>query len=106
MAVATGMLAAAPGALLLAYLSAGLFGSTYIMLTGVILVWSVSIIHERPSAGLGAAFLLIAVGQFFGAPIAGRLAGAAGLGLTFWTFAGMAVLTALIGPRAERPLAA
>ncbi len=106
MAVATGMLAAAPGALLWAYLSAGLFGSTYIMLTGVILVWSVSIIHERPSAGLGAAFLLIAVGQFFGAPIAGRLAGAAGLGLTFWTFAGMAVLTALIGPRAERPLAA
>ncbi len=63
-------------------------------------------IHERPSAGLGAAFLLIAVGQFFGAPIAGRLAGAAGLGLTFWAFAGMAVLTALIGPRAERPLAA
>jgi predicted MFS family arabinose efflux permease len=106
MAAAIGLLAAAPGALLWAYLSAGLFGSTYIMLTGIILVWSVSVFHERPSAGLGAAFLLIAVGQFFGAPIAGTLARAAGLGLTIWAFAGMTVLTALIGHRVERPRAA
>jgi predicted MFS family arabinose efflux permease len=103
MAAATGLLAAAPGALLWAYLSAGLFGSTYIMLTGIILVWSVSVFHERPSAGLGAAFLLIAVGQVLGAPVAGAVAGAAGLGLTFWIFAGVAILTALIGPRIERP---
>ena len=97
MAAATGLLAAAPGALLSAYLSAGLFGSTYIMLTGIILVWSVSIFHERPSAGLGAAFLLIAVGQVLGAPVAGAVAGAAGLVVMFWIFAGVAVLTALIG---------
>jgi predicted MFS family arabinose efflux permease len=103
MAAATGMLAAAPGALLSAYLSAGLFGSTYIMLTGIILVWSVSIFHERPSAGLGAAFLLIAVGQVLGAPVAGAVAGAAGLVVMFWIFAGVAVLTALVGPRLERP---
>jgi predicted MFS family arabinose efflux permease len=103
MAAATGLLAAAPGALLWAYLSAGLFGSTYIMLTGIILVWSVSVFHQRPSAGLGAAFLLIAVGQVLGAPVAGAVAGAAGLGLTFWIFAGVAILTALIGPRIERP---
>jgi hypothetical protein len=68
MAAATGLLAAAPGALLSAYLSAGLFGSTYMMLTGIILVWAVSIFHERPSAGLGAGFLLIAVGQISGHP--------------------------------------
>jgi predicted MFS family arabinose efflux permease len=97
MAAATGLLAAAPGALLSAYLSAGLFGSTYIMLTGIILVWSVSIFHERPSAGLGVAFLLIAVGQVLGAPVAGAVAGAAGLVVMFWIFAGVAVLTALIG---------
>jgi hypothetical protein len=76
------------------------------MLTGIVLVWSVFVFHERPSAGLGAAFLLIAVGQVFGAPLAGAVAGLAGLGFTFWVFAGIAVLTALIGPRVERPRAA
>ena len=106
MAAAVGLLAAAPDALLLAYLSATLFGSTYIMLTGIILVWSVTVFHERPSAGLGAAFLLIAVGQILGALIAGVVAGAVGLPPTFWAFAGVAVLTALIRPRTEQPLAA
>ena len=105
MAAAVGLLAAAPDALLLAYLSAVLFGSTYIMLTGIILVWSVTVFHERPSAGLGAAFLLIAVGQILGALIAGVVAGAVGLPPTFWAFAGVAVLTALIRPRTEQPLA-
>jgi hypothetical protein len=86
-------------------LSATLFGSTYIMLTGIILVWSVSVFHERPSAGLGAAFLLLAVGQILGSLIAGVVAGAAGLALTFWAFAGVAVLSALIRPRTEQPQA-
>jgi predicted MFS family arabinose efflux permease len=103
MAAATGLLAAAPGVLLPAYSSAVLFGSTYIMLTGIILVWAVAVFHERPSAGLGAAFLLIAIGQVLGAPIAGAVAEATGLELTFWTFAGVAILTALISPRVEQP---
>jgi predicted MFS family arabinose efflux permease len=103
MAAAVGLLAAAPDVLLLAYLSATLFGSTYIMLTGIILVWSVSIFHDRPSAGLGAAFLLIAAGQILGSLIAGVLAAAAGLPSTFWAFAGVAVLTAFIRPRTEQP---
>jgi predicted MFS family arabinose efflux permease len=102
MAAAIGLLAAAPGVPLWAYSSAALFGSTYIMLTGIILLWSVSVFRERPSAGLGAAFLLIAVGQVFGALAAGTVAGAAGLVVTFWAFAGVAVTTALIGPRAEQ----
>jgi predicted MFS family arabinose efflux permease len=106
MAAAIGLLAAAPGVLLWAYSSAALFGSTYIMLTGIILLWSVSVFHERPSAGLGAAFLLIAVGQVFGALTAGALAGAAGLVVTFWAFAGIAVVASLISPRVEHPSAA
>src|ERR671915_2298240 len=86
MATAIWLLAAAPGVLLSAYASAALFGSTYIMLTGIILVWSVWVFHQRPSAGLGAAFLLIAVGQGFGTFTAGGVARAAGVGVTFWTF--------------------
>jgi predicted MFS family arabinose efflux permease len=106
MAAAIGLLAAAPGVLLWAYSSAALFGSTYIMLTGIILVWSVAVFDERPSAGLGAAFLLIAVGQVFGALTAGAVAGAAGLVVTFWAFAGIAVVAALISPRVEHTSAA
>ena len=106
MAAAIGLLAAAPGVLLWAYSSAALFGSAYIMLTGIILVWSVSVFQERPSAGLGAAFLLIAVGQVFGALTAGAVAGAAGLVITFWAFAGIAVVAALIDPRVEHTSAA
>ncbi len=102
MAAAIGLLAAAPGVQLWAYSSAALFGSTYVMLTGIILVWSVSVFREQPSAGLGAAFLLIALGQVFGALAAGTVAGTAGLVVTFWAFAGVAVAAAIIGPRTER----
>ena len=101
MAAAIGLLAAAPGAQLWAYSSAVLFGSTYIMLTGIILVWSVSVFRERPSAGLGAAFLIIALGQVFGALAAGTLSEAAGLVVTFWVFAGVGVAAALIGSQTE-----
>jgi hypothetical protein len=46
------------------------------------------------------------VGQVFGALTAGAVAGAAGLVITFWAFAGMAVVAALINPRVEHPSAA
>ena len=98
LAAAVALLAAAPGVLPLSYASAALFGATYIMLTGIILVWSVAVFSERPSAGLGAAFLLIAVGQAIGAPMAGALAGATGMQVAFFVFAGLAALTALVRP--------
>jgi len=98
MAVSIALLAVAPGVLPLAYASAALFGSTYIMLTGVVLVWSVNIFRERPSAGLGAGFLVIAVGQVAGSPTAGTLAGVTSLPVAFFAFALVAVLTALTRP--------
>ena len=101
MAAAIALLAATPGVLPLAYLSAALFGSTYILLTGVLLVWSVGVFPERPSAGLGAAFLLIAVGQAAGSPVAGILAGAANQATAFYAFAAAAILTACVMPHPE-----
>jgi hypothetical protein len=46
-------------------------------------------------------FLIIALGQVFGALAAGTVAEAIGLVLTFWAFAGVGVAAALIGSRAE-----
>jgi predicted MFS family arabinose efflux permease len=99
MAAATALLAAVPGTLLGAYVSAALFGAAYIALTGIVLVWSVAVFSDRPSAGLGAAFLLIAAGQAAGAPIAGTIAGATTLATTFIVFASVAVATTLVTPR-------
>ena len=101
MAAAMVLLAVASGVLPLAYSSAALFGSTYIMLTGVILVWSVGVFRDRPAAGLGAGFLLIAVGQMIGSPVAGALAGATSPAIAFFSFSVAAVLTACVNPHPE-----
>jgi predicted MFS family arabinose efflux permease len=101
MAASMVLLAVASSVLPLAYTSAALFGSTYIMLTGVVLVWSVSVFRERPAAGLGAGFLLIAVGQVVGSPVAGALAGTTSPATAFFSFAVAAVLTACVKPHPE-----
>ncbi len=101
MAASIGMLAAAPGRLFIVYPSAALFGATYITLTGILLVWAVKVFRERPSVGLGAAFLLISGGQILGSYFAGVLAGTSGLQTTFAVFAGVAILSMAFGPRRE-----
>ncbi len=54
----------------LVFVSAALFGASFISVTGIYGVWSMNVFSERPSVGFGAVFLLISVGQFV-APIAG-----------------------------------
>src|SRR5215211_6376337 len=98
MSASMALLAVLPGMLPVTYASAALFGSTYIMLTGVVLVWSVGIFREIPSAGLGAGFLLIAIGQMVGSPVAGILAGTTSLATAFVSFAVIALLTACVRP--------
>lgn len=63
--------------------SAALFGSAFVVLTGLIGIWAVHSFHQRPSAGFGMVFLVISLGQFVGPFAAGLLAEAAGLRLTF-----------------------
>jgi predicted MFS family arabinose efflux permease len=101
MAAAIGLLGAAPASAPAVFASAALFGASYIALSGVILVWSVSVFRDRPSAGLGAAFFLLAAGQALGSPLSGTLAGATGLTITFWIFACVALATTLISPHPE-----
>jgi predicted MFS family arabinose efflux permease len=101
MSASMALLAIFPGMLPVAYASAALFGSTYILLTGVVLIWSVSIFREIPSAGLGAGFLLIAIGQMVGSPVAGILAGATSLAAAFVSFAVVALFTACVRPHPE-----
>lgn len=99
MAAANALLAAAPGNGMAAYASAAVFGASFITLSGIILVWAVAAFPARPSAGIGAGFLLLAVGQVAGAPAAGALADAIGLAPTFAAFAAASLVAA--GLRAE-----
>ena len=98
MAASIALLALAPGVLPVAYASAALFGSSYIALSGIVLVWSVGVFPDRPSAGIGAGFLVISFGQAVGSPLAGTLSGVTSEATAFYSFAAAAVLTACVRP--------
>ena len=87
-----------PGSLGVAYVAATLFGAAYIMLTGTYLVWGVRTFADRPAVGLGLPFLMIALGQAAGAPVAGVVIGIMGHSATFAVFAGLALATTLVRP--------
>ncbi|MGH3087593.1 MAG: MFS transporter [Rubrobacteraceae bacterium] len=100
-AAVTLLLALAPGSPIPVFGSAALFGAAYIVLTALLLLWAVEVFRERPSAGLAAAFLFLAVGQTLGSITSGVLAEQVGLGITFIAFAAAAAATALIRPGSE-----
>ncbi|WP_244151571.1 hypothetical protein [Halobacillus dabanensis] len=70
------ILSIALGDLFLSYLAAGLFGCSYIFLTGVLLVWGIRVFITNASLGIGVPFLLLAVGQVIGSIFAGWFIGA------------------------------
>lgn len=71
MGAGTAGLAIGAGAPLAALAAAAVFGSAYIALTGVLLVWATRTYSTRPALGVGLAFFTIAVGQAVGAPLVG-----------------------------------
>ncbi len=91
------MLALVPASMGAVLISAAVFGPAYVMLTGVYLVWGVRVYPDRPAIGLGLPFLMIALGQAAGAPVAGALIGASGYPAAFTVFAGIALATMLTG---------
>jgi predicted MFS family arabinose efflux permease len=102
MAAALSLLVIMPASAPAIFAAAALFGAAYIMLTGVYLVWGVQVYSDRPAIGLGLPFLMIAVGQVIGSPVAGQLIGAVGYTACFYGFAGVAVVTAFAQYRAPK----
>ena len=60
------------------FLSPVLFGSSYIFMTGVLLVWGISVFKTNPSFGLGVPFLMLALGQAIGSISSGLIADVSG----------------------------
>lgn len=101
LATATTLLAAYPGILPVAWLASAAFGAAYIALTGLLLIWGTDVYAQTPAAGVGLAFLIIALGQTLGAPMLGALSEATGPLTAFVTAAVIAVLGAFIRPAAR-----
>ena len=80
-----------------------LFGASYVMLTGVYLVWGVAALPDRPATGLMVGFLTIAIGQTVGAPVFGLLLGRIGHDEVVLAFACLGLLAGLL--KAQRAAA-
>jgi len=89
------LLAAAPGNLALAMVSAAAFGAAYMTLTGLYLVGSTRIMADHPAIGPVMPFLAISCGQIAGSPVGGWLIARYAHGTAFGAFAAIALLAAL-----------
>lgn len=69
MSVALGGLAVSSLSATLPFVAMGMFGAGYMISTGALLLWGITLFPERADIGLGLPFLMIAVGQAAGAPI-------------------------------------
>ncbi|MGE7601534.1 MFS transporter [Peribacillus sp. NPDC097675] len=54
------------------YISAGLFGVTYILITGLYIVWATRIFEKSPAIGVSLSFLSLGIGQSLGSFLAGK----------------------------------
>ncbi|MFC2949391.1 MFS transporter [Virgibacillus sediminis] len=100
------ILAVAPENWFMSYLSAAIFGSSYIFLTGVLLVWGIRVFITNASLGIGIPFLLLAVGQVIGSLFAGLLIGIWGYVVSFILYGLVGMVATLIGPKKSRDAAA
>lgn len=98
MSAATALFALAPATDAIVFAAAALFGAAYIGLTGLVLLWSTDLYPTRTSFGVGVSFFTIAAGQAIGAPLIGRLIESTDISIVFYTWAGLAVLGAVIRP--------
>lgn len=98
LAGATALLALAPGRLVPAAVAAASFGAAYIAVTGLLLVWATRVHPGSPAAGVGWAFLVLALGQAAGSSALGAVAEAADARTAFVVAALGAVAAAVVRP--------
>lgn len=99
---ATALLAVAPGSVPVVFLAGAVFGAAYVGLCGLVLLWSTVLYPARASFGVGISFMMIAVGQTVGAPLAGFLTDAAGGAAAFYVCAAIGLAGSLVRPGTKR----
>lgn len=78
------------------YVSAILFGATYLLLTGLLIIWATKAYHESPESGVSLSFFTLGIGQALGAFIAGITIDAVSYSFTFLVFSLLCLLSLLI----------
>jgi predicted MFS family arabinose efflux permease len=88
-AASIALLTIASDGILMLTLSAVLFGATFILITALYGIWSVSCFPEAPSTGFGLTFFLISAGQLISPTLAG-------LGAEIWQLTAVFQVTAIL----------
>lgn len=96
------ILALLPENLFVSYLSAGIFGCSYIFITGVLLVWGIRVFITNASLGIAVPFLLLAVGQVIGSLLAGVFIEEWGYAFSFILYGFVGMLAVFIGPKRKK----
>jgi len=78
--------------------SGAAFGTTFIVVTALFGIWSIRLYYDRPSAGFGATFFLISLGQMAGPALAGYLIGTISMAAVFFLAAMLTAVLLLIAP--------
>lgn len=81
--------------------SAVLFGGFFIIVSGLLAVWNMTVFCTRPSAGMGAIVSLIAIGQLVGPALTGLLSSRVGLAPTFYGAGVLMAALVLVVPRMD-----
>ncbi|WCT56133.1 MFS transporter [Paenibacillus kyungheensis] len=74
------------------FASAILFGSSFIFLSCICMVWATRIYPEQPSMGISLSFLLLGAGQFIGSLLAGSVIDLFSYPIGFAIFAGLGLV--------------
>ncbi|WP_054712173.1 MFS transporter [Bacillus sp. JCM 19041] len=83
----------------IAFSSAALFGISYILITGLLMVWGIRVFVTNASLGIGTPFLLLAVGQVIGSLFAGMLIDGLGFSTTFVIYGLFGFFAMVLGPK-------
>ncbi|WP_409331020.1 MFS transporter [Trujillonella humicola] len=100
--LASALLVLTPSWPLLA-VSAVLFGSSFMVLSALLVIWSGEVFPDRPATGFSAALCALALGAIAGLPVLGAYAEARGLPLMFAVNAALVIPMLLLRPRLARP---
>ncbi|GAF65176.1 putative MFS transporter [Bacillus sp. TS-2] len=74
------------------YLSAVTFGSSYIFLTGLFIVWSIRLFKDLPALGVSLSFLALGLGQSIGSFFAGMMIEMTNYPISFTLYAAIGLL--------------
>lgn len=83
----------------MAYLAAAFFGSSYIFITGVLMVWGIRVFISNASLGIGTPFLLLALGQVLGSVFAGALIETFNYSWAFIIYGFVGIFAMILGPK-------